>query len=210
MAARLGPRDGTQEPLRIGMPRPAQQLLARALLHDLAGVHDGDPVGHHVHHAEIVGDEEHCRAGGGGEVADQLKDLGADGGVERRGRLVADEEARAHGHGHGDHHPLLEAAGELVRVGVDAHLRVRDADHAEHLDSPPPRLAGGDPGVEQDRLLDLAADGRHRVEARHRLLEDHADLAAAQRAHLRHGQREQVAAVEADAAVGLDASGPWD
>ncbi len=41
--------------------------------------------------------------------------------------------------------------------------------------------ARGDLGVEADRLLHLGADGGDRIEARHRLLEDHADLAAAQR-----------------------------
>ena len=150
--ARLRPRDGAQQPLRVGMPRPAQQLLARALLDDLARIHDGDPVGDHVHHAEVVGDEEHRRAGGGGQVADQLQDLGADGGVERGGGLVADEQPRAHGHRHGDHHPLLEAAGELVRIGIDALRRVGDADHAEHLDRragaprrPRPRCGAGSP-----------------------------------------------------------------
>ena len=57
-------------------------------------------------------------------------------------------------------------------------------------------------GVQLDRLAHLVADGGHRIEARHRLLEDHADAGAAHRAHLRHGQREQIAAFEGDAAPG--------
>ncbi len=93
--ARLRPAGWIEQALRIGMPRPAQQLLARALLDDLARVHDGDAVGHLVHHAEVVGDEQHRGAGGGGEVADQLQDLRADGGVERGGGLVGRSAAAA-------------------------------------------------------------------------------------------------------------------
>ena len=117
-AARLGLRDGAQQALGIGVARPAQQLRARALLDDLARVHDGHAVGHLVDHAEVVRDEQHRGAGLGGEVAQQLQDLRADGGVERGGRLIGDQQARAHRHGHGDHDALLEPAGELVRIGA--------------------------------------------------------------------------------------------
>ena len=93
--ARLGLGDRAQQALRVGMARRAQQLDPRALLDDAARVHDGDPVGHLVDDAEVVGDEQHGRAGLGGEVAQQLQDLRADGGIERRGRLVGDQQARA-------------------------------------------------------------------------------------------------------------------
>ncbi len=47
--------------------------------------------------------------------------------------------------------------------------------------------------VEDDRLHDLRADGEDRVERGHRLLEDHADVAAANRLHLALGQADEVA-----------------
>ena len=51
--------------------------------------------------------------------------------------------------------------------------------------------------VDLDRLLDLAAEREHRVQRRHRFLEDHRDAAAAQLAQSRRRRREQVlAAVE--------------
>src|SRR6185295_6942593 len=49
----------------------------------------------------------------------------------------------------------------------------------------------------------------HGIEARHRFLKDHADGAATDRAHLGHRQFEQVAAIELDAARGLNAAGLW-
>ena len=41
---------------------------------------------------------------------------------------------------HRDHDPLPHAAGELVRVVVDAVGGVRDADELEHLDRAPPQV----------------------------------------------------------------------
>ena len=64
-----------------------------------------------------------------------------------------------------------------------------DADQAQHLD----RARFGRRAVEalmqRERLGDLPADREHRVERRHRLLEDHRDVVAADVAHLALGQR---------------------
>src|SRR6266542_4739671 len=56
------------------------------------------------------------------------------------------------------------------------------------------------------RLGQLAADGEDGVERRHRLLEDHADLPAANRAHVLVGELEEGASLEAYLAAD-DASG---
>ena len=53
--------------------------------------------------------------------------------------------------------------------------------------------------MQAQHLLDLVADGEHGIEARHRLLEDHADAVAAQRAHGRRRQGQEIAAFEQDA-----------
>ena len=100
-----------------------------ALLDDLAGVHDRHPVAHLGDHAQVVGDEDDGRAGLVAQVAHEVEDLGLDGHVERRRRLVGDEQLRLAGEGHGDHHALGHAARHLVREGLEAALRVGDADH---------------------------------------------------------------------------------
>ena len=81
--------------------------------------------------------------------------------------------------GHGDHGSLPHAAGQLVRVLLDAPLRGRHAHEAEGVDCPVPGFLLLDVVVQLDRLGDLVADREDRVEASHRLLEDHRDLAAA-------------------------------
>ena len=58
---------------------------------------------------------------------EQLEDLRLHRHVERRRRLVGDQQLGVVDERHRDHHALAHAAGELVRVGVDAPARVGDA-----------------------------------------------------------------------------------
>ena len=84
-----------------------------------------------------------------------------------------------------DHRALPLAAGELVRVGVDTPFRVRDLDQLEQLDGALWRaLARRHRVVDAQRLDDLETDRVHRVQRRHRLLEDDRDLVAAHVAQL--------------------------
>ena len=116
--------------------------------------------------------------------AHQLDDLRLHGHVERGGRLVGDQEIRPAGERDGDHHALPHAAGKLVRVILHPPLGCGDADARQRLDRQlvgfPPVLAL----VQHEHLGDLPADRRDRIERRHRLLEDHGDAIAAQRALL--------------------------
>jgi hypothetical protein len=57
-----------------------------------------------------VGDHEDRHAEPPLQVAQEVEDLGLDGHVERRGRLVGDEELRIAGQRHGDHDALAHAA----------------------------------------------------------------------------------------------------
>ena len=59
--------------------------------------------------------------------------------------------------------------------------------------------------VHEQRFGDLRADAHHRIERRHRFLEDEADARAADLAHLVLRQRQQIAALEHHPAAG-DAS----
>ena len=87
---------------------------------------------------------------------------------------------------------------------IDA-LAVRDADRFKHLDRPGLdlflRLVRA--LVQLDDLVDLRTDAEHWVQARHRFLEDHRDLVAADLVHLVHGQLRQVHAAKEDLA-GVD------
>ena len=53
--------------------------------------------------------------------------------VERAGRFVGDQQPGPAGDGSCDRHPLLLAAGKLVRVGFSQRRRIRQADAAEQF-----------------------------------------------------------------------------
>ena len=59
------------------------------------------------------------------EVFDEFEDLGLDGNVQGSGGLVGDEDFGLADEGHGDHHALPHAAGELMQVIVHAGPRLR-------------------------------------------------------------------------------------
>ena len=131
---------------------------------------------------------------------DQFEDLRLDGDVERRGRLVGDQHLGIAGERHGDHGALAHAARELVRIFLGALRRLGDAHQVEHLDGALEACLAVHVAVQDQRLGDLLADGHHRIERRHRLLEDHRDLVAAHAAHLFFADLQEVAAAELDRA----------
>ena len=109
-------------------------LSTVALLDDLAVLHHADPVGDLAHDAEVVGDEQKRHAEPLLQVLQQREDLRLHGDVERRGRLVGDQQIGLVGERHRDHHALALAAGKLVRIALEPALRIADADLGQHLD----------------------------------------------------------------------------
>ena len=177
-------RDRADQALRVGVARIAEQLADRRLLDHLAGIHHRHPLAGLGDHAHGMGDQHDRHAEAFLHVLHQLEDLRLDGDVERRRRLVGDQELGLAGQRHGDHHALAHAAGELVRIVVHAALRVGDVDQPQHLDRAGQRLLGVELLVQRDHLGDLVAHRVDRVERGHRLLEDDGDLAGADLVHL--------------------------
>ncbi len=75
------------------------------------------------------------------QPAEQLEDLALDRHVERGGRLVGDQQLGLAGERHRDHHALLLAARQLVRMGRQAALRIGQADFGEQRLGARQRLA---------------------------------------------------------------------
>ena len=190
------PRHRAQQPHRVGMARPVEHRVGRALFGHARGVHHDDAVGVARHHAEIVRDDDQRDVELARQVLHQLQDLRLDGDVERGGRLVGDDELGIAGEPDRDHHALAHAAGELVRILVEPAFGVGDADELQQLDGAGARLRVVHSHVDRQRLGDLQPDGEQRVERGHRLLEDHRDVAAADLAHLLVVEIEQALAVE--------------
>ena len=151
----------------------------RARLDELAGLHDGHPVAQVGDDAEVVRDQEHRHVTLGLQVAEQVEHLGLHRDVERRGRLVGDDQVGVGRHRAGDQHALRHAARDLERVRVERALRVGDADPVEQLSAFSVASFLLIPRPDPQRLDELTADRERLVEVRHRLLRDVPDAAPA-------------------------------
>ena len=127
-AALLPRRQGGQQGLGIGMLGPREQLRGSGPLGDAAGIHHRHPIAGLRDDAEVMGDQQDAHGEFAPQIEQQLEDLVLDGDVQRRRRLVGDEQLGPAGKGHGDHHPLPHAAGEFMRPGVHPPCRRGHAD----------------------------------------------------------------------------------
>ena len=202
-------RDRAHQALGIGMQRVLHHVAHRADLGDPAGIHHRDAVGGLGDHAHVVGHQHHRGAVVAAEALDQRDDLRLHRDVERGGRLVGDDQFRLGADRQRDHDALAHAAGEFVRIGVDAFFRRGNADLGQQIDGALARRRCRQIEVGADGLDDLVADPVQRVEAGQRILEDHADPLAADLAHLLRRQIVDPHARQIDLAAG-DAAGRID
>jgi hypothetical protein len=117
------------------------------------------------------------------QPVDQSEDLGLDRDVERCRRFVGDEEARLAGHRHGYDDPLAHPARQFMRVLFQAALRLGHAHAAQKLERPRARFVPPQAPMRLKSIHELPLDREDRIEGRHRLLKDHADLIAAELPH---------------------------
>ena len=87
-------------------------------LDDLAEIHDRDAVGDVANDREVVRDEDVRQPEVALQRLEQVDDLRADRDVERRDRLVENDQLRTERQRAGDADALALAAGELVREPV--------------------------------------------------------------------------------------------
>ena len=195
-----------QQPRRIGMMRAREERARRALLDDAPGIHHRYLLAHLGDDTEIVSDEQDRQPELFLQRFEKRQDLRLDRHVERGCRLIGDEQPWPAHQSHRNHHPLSQAAGELMGILLVSDLGRADADLLEHLDDLGPGLDFAHSAMDEERLGDLGA-GRHgRIETGHRLLEDHSELVAADLLHLALGGAHQIAVIELNCST-FDASG---
>ena len=202
---------GMRAALRLGGDQRARVVVARMLedarrgprVHDLAPGHHADAVAGLPHDAQVVGDQQQRHAEARLQILEEPEDLSLDGDVERRGRLVGDQQVRLVGQRHRDHHALPLAPRELVGIRAEALLGFRKVDEPQQLERAGPRGRPIERLVHGQHLAHLLAEGVQRVQRRHRLLEDHCDPVAADATEGPFGGADQLLAAEQDAAAGM-------
>ena len=165
------------------MGRILENLLNRALFHLVAPEHHHHAIRHLRHHRHVMGDEHHRRAGFALQPVHQRQYFGLDRHVQRRCRFIRDQQARLACHRHGNHHPLTHPTRKLVRILQQPPLRLGDTYLLQQFQRARLGLRPGHLLVQPQPLGQLTTHGEHRIQRRHRLLKDHTDLVAANRAH---------------------------
>ena len=200
-ASGVGDRRGGEQCLRVGVLGGGEQFGGRGLFDDLPEVHHGDPVGEEFDGGQVVGDEQAAEAPVALEVGEEVEHGRLDRDVERRGRLVGDEQVGVAGQGPGDRDALALAAGQLVRVPVG--VLGAQPDLAQQLARPAPvrraprarcgAAASGSATIRPTVIRGSSEDGR--------VLEDQVEVLA-QRAQGAPGEPGDVGAVDVDGAGG--------
>ena len=142
-------RDPVHDPHEFrneGRRGPVIQLIGSRYLLQPAIVHDADPVRHGQGLFLVMRDEQRGGAQPLLQGADLLTQLQPDLGVQRGQRLVEEQDPGLDGQRPGQRHPLLLAAGQLVRVLLALGGQ---ADHVEQAGGPPLPLGGAEPAHPQ-------------------------------------------------------------
>ena len=188
---RAEPRHGGEQRLRVRMLRRGEERVGRALLDLLAAIHHQHAVGHFGDHAHVVRDEDHApcssRPAGRESVARICAWIVTSSAVVGSSAISS---AGLHDERHRDHHALAHAARQAgadsaSNTRFDSGMRTRSSRRSASVRASASALVL----MQRDRLGDLVADREHRVQRRHRLLEDHRDVGAADRAHRRVRRR---------------------
>src|SRR5579883_1769484 len=172
--------DRRHQGLGVGAAHALEERAGGRALDDPSRIHHRDLVGAPGDDAEIMRDEDEGHVALTLFARQEVEDLRLDGDVERRRRLVGDEQLGLARKRNRDRHPLPHAARHLVRELARAPLGLGNADLGQELDGAREGRSLREAQMLAQGLGDLAADGEHRVERGHRVLKNDGELPPAQ------------------------------
>ena len=183
------------------MARRRENVRGRAAFDYRAGEHERHPVADLRDDAKIVGDEND-----GGpmrllHLANKPQNLFLHGDVERRRRLVRDDDLRLERERRCDQDALAHAAGQLMRIGAQHALRVSDMHFGEQFERAFVGLARAHSSAQPQSVRQLRLDAPAGIERGHRVLGHERDGVAEDRARFAPRHCSQVAAFKQDFAL---------
>ena len=116
----VGFRHRREERTRVRMRWVFEEISGRCRLHHLAEIHHRDPIAEMLHHPKVVSDKEIREPELLLKFGEQIQHLRLDRDVQRRDRLVQDNEFRVEHKCTSDPHTLALAARELVWISTRA------------------------------------------------------------------------------------------
>ena len=197
---------GQQQPQGVRVQRLGVDRSRVADLDDPAGVQARRCGARRERDPQVVGDQDQAPSPRLLQRLQQREDLLLGGHVERRGRLVGDQDLGVAGQRRGDRDALAHAARELERVALGGAVVVDP-----HLREPPTRCRAPFAARQADaacpsRLLDLVAAAPQRVQHGERVLQDERDPRAPQAGAPALAQGEHVVVAHEHAARRVDAA----
>ena len=133
---RLPARHRIQQLARVGMGGPLQDGGRGALLQHAPVLHHHHAFGVARHHGQVVADHQHGRAMLAGQRHHQFQHIALHHRVQRRRRLIGDQQRGLQQHHRGQHHALAHTAGEFMRPGLDRRLGIAYAHARQHVQHP--------------------------------------------------------------------------
>ena len=106
----MQPRHRTQQAHGVGVLRFGKQGAHGRLFDDASAVHHRHFIGHFGDHAQVVRDEHDGGAAGLLQRVHQVKNLRLDGDIQRRRRLIGNQQPRFVGQRHRNHGALAHTA----------------------------------------------------------------------------------------------------
>ncbi|EGJ74167.1 putative ABC transporter ATP-binding protein [Streptomyces sp. Tu6071] len=163
------------EEARVRVARVVQHLGGGALFDHVAVAHDEHFRADLGDDGEVVRDDEEGEPRLLAEVGEEVEDLGLDGDVERRRRLVGDQDAGPGRERGGDQDALEHPAGQLVGVlGADPG-GFAQVDLGEEFGGALAGRATAEVLLDTQHLAELTAHGERGVEVGGGVLEDGAE-----------------------------------
>ena len=125
------------------------------MLDDPSAVHDDNPIGDARDDAEIVRDEHHRHATFALQLGEQRQDLCLDGHIKRGRWLIGNQDLGITGQRDRNHHALAHTPRELVRILIEASLRIGHLHKLQQFESALSRLRFRKAAVTNQRFADL-------------------------------------------------------
>src|SRR5260370_921183 len=114
-------RHALQQVPRVGMLRPVQDLRYSSLLNDLTRMHHENALRHFLKDRRVVADEQKCEREPLLQVFEQSQNIGLDGCIPRRRRLIGNHKSWFTSQRLGNGYSLALASAQFVMIrGVNA------------------------------------------------------------------------------------------
>jgi hypothetical protein len=185
----------------------AQEFAYRGCFKKLTGVHDRNAVAENTDDAQVVRDEENSHAGALFDFAQQFKDLSLNGDIEGSGRLIRHKQPGFRSKGHGEHHPLLHAAGHFKRVLPKTGFGGGDANELKQTNDL--CIIGMARTMQLEHFFDLSPYPEDGVQGGCRVLKNVANYAPAELSQLGFGHLQDIVSIEQDLATRVPGRGRW-